>query len=415
MASPAGQTILTPNIITKEALRILHANLNFIGSLSRQYDSRFAVSGAKIGQTLDVRLPPKYTTRTGAALSTQATVQRKVTLPVATMKGVDVDFTSTELTMSLNDFSRDVLQPAMSQLASTIEADALTMINSVPNYAGTVASQIDYRKFQQAGQFMTENLAPLSQRSALLTPASRVEFSDAVKGLFQDSSAIAEQYKEGIVGRTGGFDVYESTLLPAYNPGTFGGTPLTNGATQGNAGTNNAYVATSAIITDGWTATTTSLNVGAIITFGGVFEVHPETKVSIGRLKRFTVTAATVTDGSGNSTITVSPGAIYGGAYQNISNSIGDGSAITVLGTSTVSAGQNLMYHRDAFAFATADLEDVSNYGTWGSRMVQDGISMRIARQYDINTDNVPCRIDVLYGFVPLYPELASRVVYQLT
>jgi hypothetical protein len=400
--------------ITREALRVLHQKLNFVNKVNRQYDDRFAKSGAKIGDTLYVRLPNKYTTRTGATLAVQNSVQRKVDLPVSTQKGVDLSFSSVEMTLKLDKFSDQYLKPAMAQLAATIESDAFSMYKKVPNYVGAVSGQLDYKKFQQGGQALTENLAPQDDmRYAHLSPKSRVEFSDAVKGLFQDSANIKEQYRDGIVGRTGGFNVFENTMIPTHTPGAHsGGTPLTNGSNQGNAGTGNAYVATTDLVTDGWTGSNT-LKAGDIITIADVYAVHPETKVSTGVLKRFTV-VSDVSDTGADMTITISPAIISGGAYQNVDALAGDGKAITVLGTASTAYGQDLMFHRDAFIFATADLEDMSPYGVQCYREVFDGISMRVIRGYDINNDLAPCRIDVLYGYVAAYPELACRHVYQL-
>ena len=408
-----ANSILTPSIITKEALRILHAQSNFLTKINRQYDSRFAVNGAKIGTNLDVRLPNKFTVRTGSTYSAQDMVERKVSLPVATIKGVDCTITDTELTMSLNDFSEQFLKPAMNQLASDIEYSAMSsMYKSVPNAVGTVSTQIDYKKFQQAGQKLTENLAPSSDRTFLLNPASRVEFSDAVKGLFQASNNIDDQYREGMVGRTGGFDVFENTMIPVHTTGTYGGTPLTNGATQGSTGANNAYVATSSIVTDGWTSGGTSLKAGDSITFAGCFEVHPETKVSTGVLKKFVI-VSDVSDTTGAITMTVSPGVIAGGAYQNCSNRIADNSAITVLGTSATAYGQNLAFHKDAFTFVSADL-DIPKGVDMAARERFGNISMRFVRWFDGDNGQWKSRFDILYGTAALYPELACRLVHQL-
>ncbi len=409
-----ANTILTPTMITREAQRILHQNLNIVGNMNRQYDDRFANKGAKIGTSLDLRVPPKYTVRTGSTFTSQNVVERKVNLPVATIKGIDTTISDLEMAMSLDNFSDVILKPAMAQLAAQIEYDTVSaMYKKVPNYAGTVSSQIDYKKFQQAGQVLTENLAPSSQRCMILDPASRVEFSDAVKGLFQSSDNINKQYKEGIVGRTGGFDVFENTMMPAHTTGTYGGTPLTNGANQGSTGADNAWVETSSIITDGWTATTTVLKAGDIITIGGVFAVHPETKVSTGVLKRFTVVSDTTTDGSGNSTFSISPAIISGGAYQNVTNRAADNQAITVLGTSATAYGQNLAFHKDAFAFVTADLE-IPRGVDMAAREVFDGISMRFVRWFDGDSGEFKSRFDVLYGYAAVYPELACRLVHQL-
>ena len=408
-----ANSILTPQIITREALRILHAQSNFLTKINRQYDSRFAVSGAKIGTSLDVRLPNKFTVRSGSTYSAQNMIERKVNLPVATIKGVDCTISDSELTLSLNDFSEQFLKPAMNQLASDIEYSAmLSMYKSVPNYVGTVASQIDYKKFQQAGQRLTENLAPTSDRTFLLNPASRVEFSDAVKGLFQASSNIEDQYREGMVGRTGGFDVFENTMIPVHTTGTYGGTPLTNGATQGSTGSGNAYVATSDIITDGWTSGGTSLKAGDIVTFAGCYDVHPETKVSTGVLKKFVI-VSDVSDTTGAITMTVSPGVIAGGAYQNCSNRIADNSAITVLGTSATAYGQNLAFHKDAFTFVSADL-DIPKGVDMAAREKFGNISMRFVRWFDGDSGDWKARFDILHGMAALYPELACRLVHQL-
>ena len=251
-----ANTILTSQIITREAQRILHQKLNIVGNMNRQYDDRFAKRGAKIGTSLDLRLPAKFTVRTGSSYSGQNVVERKVNLPVATVKGVDMAISDLEMALSLDDFSETILEPAMAQLAAQIEYDAINALYKyVPNYVGTVSTQLDYKKFQQAGQVLTENLAPSSQRCFILNPSSRVEFSDAVKGLFQSSTNIENQYKEGIVGRTGGFDVFENTMVPAHTTGTYAGTPLTNGANQGSTGADNTYATTSSLITDGWSST----------------------------------------------------------------------------------------------------------------------------------------------------------------
>ena len=408
-----ANTILTSQIITREAQRILHQKLNIVGNMNRQYDDRFAKRGAKIGTSLDLRLPAKFTVRTGSSYSGQNVVERKVNLPVATVKGIDMAISDLEMALSLDDFSKTILEPAMAQLAAQIEYDAINALYKyVPNYVGTVSTQLDYKKFQQAGQVLTENLAPSSQRCFILNPSSRVEFSDAVKGLFQSSTNIENQYKEGIVGRTGGFDVFENTMIPAHTTGTYGGTPLTNGANQGSTGADNAYASTSSLITDGWTSGGTSLKAGDIITIADVYEVHPETKQSTGKLKKFTVTAD-ISDTAGAITMTISPAIIAGGAYQNVTARAGDNKAITVLGTSATAYGQNIAFHKDAFAFVTADLE-VPNGVDMAAREVYDGVSMRFVRWFDGDTGEFKSRIDILYGYAPVYPELAVRAVHQL-
>ena len=410
--------ILTPQMILKEAYAILHQSSNFIARTNRQYDDRFANRELKISQTLDVRLPPKYTTRDGNTMSQQNVVQRKVPLPLATIKGVDINLTQEQLTFDINDVSRDVLRPALTQLAATMEGDLLsTMYKQVWNVCGSVTTSVDFRSWQTAGKLLADNLAPPSDRTMTMNTQTRVDFSDSVKSLFQSSENIRQQYVDGMVGRTGGFDVFENTLMPSHTAGTFTTNPVitTSAASDtGFPGTGNAYTTEFEFKMDG--SNPIAVKKGDVFTVSGVFECHPETKVSLGYLKRFVV-AEDYSGTSGTHAITASPAPILGGAYQNCVGSVLDGAAVTFLGitsaASAVTYGQNLAFHRDAFAIVTADLEDPSAYGAWGSRQVVDGISMRIWRQGDIVNGSFPCRIDIAYGGTAIYPEWAARLVHS--
>lgn len=416
----ATNTLLTPTIITREMLRVLHQKCNFIGNVNRQYDDRFAQTGAKIGTSINIRMPSKYTVRTGANLSAQGHVERSTPLTVSSQYGVDVSFTTVELTMELDDFSERIIDPAMAQLAAKIEnaclTDAYKLVNQYTN--ATTDGLLTYKRFSQGGANITNQLGPLSQRSMIMNPDSKVQFMDAVKGLFHDQQNIKKQYREGMMGRTGGFDVFENTLMPSHTTGSLAGSPLTDGANLGTSATSNTWVSQTALEVNGATSTTT-LTAGDIITIDGVYDAHPETKGNSGKLKTFVVQAAiTLTTAATSYTVTVKPGLMYGSgnAYQNCTLSgISDlnDNTVTLIGAVSSAFGQDLQFHRDAFVFATVDLEDVSKYGAWGARASSDGISMRIARQYAIATDTVPCRIDVLFGFAGLYPELANRHLYE--
>lgn len=384
-------------------------------NVNRQYDDRFAVDGAKIGTQLNIRMPSRYTVRSGAAASTQDHVERSTPLYVSSQVGIDVSWSSVDLTMSMDDFRERHIEPAMAQLAAHIEnaslSDAYKLVN---NYVGTTSTQLNYKRFRSAGAELTKELAPSSQRSAILTPDSIVEFGDDVKGLFQDSGQIAKQYKEGMMGRTGGFDVYENTLVPSHTRGSLAGSPLTNGTALGTATTANAWVSQTALSVDGATSGTT-LKAGDVITLSGVYRVHPESKANTGELQKFVVQSdVTLTTAATAYTVTVKPGLIYGSgnAFQNcvlsgVSDT--DGLTVTAFGVASTTYDQDLFFHRDAFVFATADLIDVSTMGAWGARENYEGISMRLAKQWSASTDAVTTRFDILYGFAGLYPELAVR------
>lgn len=385
-----SNTLLTPTAVTREALRILHQKLNFVGNIVREYDDSYAKSGAKIGDSLKIRLPNKYTVRTGATLSAQDTTESSVTLQVATQKGVDLNFTSVDLTLSLDDFSSRILEPAMAVLAANIEADALSMYKDVYQSVWNGGSAATYNKALDARVLLQRALAPTNDRTALMDPLSMADVVKDTKTLFQNSTEVGKQYKEGYMGRAAGFDWMENTLIPSHTRGGSNGSYLVNGASQ-----------TGSTLTVDTGATAPSA--GDVFTIAGVYSVHPETKVSTGVLQQFVIGASATT-----TSFPISPAIVASGATQNVSGSPADNAAITFAGTASTAVGTSLLFQKEAFAFATADL--VMPKGVdFAAREVFDGVSMRVVRQYDINNDKFPCRLDVLYGYKPLRPELAVR------
>lgn len=391
-----SNTLLTPTMITREALRILHQKLNFVGNINRQYDDRFAQEGAKIGTALNIRQPVQYTVTTASTLDVQNTVETNTTLNVTTQKHVGMRFTAVELTMKLDDFSKRIIEPAMAALAASVEADALSMIKDVYQSVNNIGSPMGFRQVLLGRKRLEDSLTPNDgRRIALLNTQDNVDLVDAVKGLFQSSSNIASQYREGKMGTTAGFDFYENTLMPTFTTGT---APATTGYTV-----NGASEAGSVVTIQTGTLTFVA---GDIVTFAGCNEVHPETKADTGRLMQFVVTAAH----SGAGDLPIAPAIVTSGGAQNVTGSPSNGGAVVKIGSASGVYKPSLVFHPDAFTFATADL--VMPKGVdMASRVVQDGISLRLVRQYDINEDRLPCRIDVLYGFKTLRPQLAARIL----
>lgn len=390
-------TILTPTAVTREALVVLHQKLNFIGSINRQYDDSFAKDGAKIGDSLKIRLPNEYTVRSGITMAAQDTVEASTTLQVSTVKGVDLNFTSQELTLSLQDFSDRIIEPAMSVLAATIEADALSMALDVYNVVNNVGSAITMNKALTARKQLVDALAPGSSRTLLLNTQDNLDLVDSLKGLFQDSTEIAKQYREGKVGRTAGFgDIYENTLLPSQNTGTAASatTYTVNGATQVGAG---VIVAVGA----------TTFKRGEVVTFAGCNRVHPETKADTGVLQQFVITADYA---GGAGTLAISPSIVTSTGRQNVSASPTNGGAVVKVGGASAVYKPSLAFHKDAFTFATADLVQPKGVD-FAAREVMDGISMSMVRAFQISDRSFPCRIDVLYGYKTLRAQLASRIL----
>ena len=392
--------LLTPTAVTRKALAVLHQKLNFIGSINRQYDDSFAKTGAKIGDSLKIRLPNQYTVRTGANLSAQDTTETSTTLSVATQKGVDMTFTTAELALSLDDFSERIINPAMSVLAANMEADALSMALDVYNSVNNVGSAITLNKALAARKILVDNLAPGSDRTLLLNTQDNLDLVDGLKGLFQDSTEIAKQYREGMVGRTAGFgSIYENTLLASQTTGTAASvtTYTVNGTTL--TGATGIVVQTGA----------TTFKKGDVITIAAVNRCHPETKADTGVAQQFVVTADYA---GGAGTLAISP-PIYGPTSLGLQNVVAlplTTAAITKVGGASVVYKPSLAYHKDAFTFASADLP-LPEGVDFSAREVFDGLSMRIVRQYAISTDTMPCRLDVLYGYKTIRAQLAARIL----
>ena len=391
-----ANTILTPTEVTRAALAILHQKLNFIGNVYRGYDDRFARDGAKIGDTLPIRLPNEYTVRSGATLSTQDTAETSTTLSVNNQKGVDLNFTSAERTMSIQDFSTRILEPAMSVLASNLEADALSMYKDVYNLVDGDTAAFTFGSVVDAKTMLTNMLVPNGDRSMVMNTAHANKLIRDRKDAFNPGSDVTKMFREGIVDRSAGFDLYENTLVLPHTTGTAAKvtTYLVNGGAQTGA----------ALTVD--TGTTTFL-AGDVISIANVFRVHPETKANTGVLQQFVLTA---NSGGSATSLALSPPIVTSGARQNVNASPADNAAITKVGAgASETLTQSLAFHKNAFTFATADL--VMPEGVdFAAREVMDGISMRIVRQYDIVNDKFPCRIDVLYGYKTLRAQLATRV-----
>lgn len=400
-----ANTNLTSSIITNESLAVLENNLTFAKGVNREYDDKFGVAGAKIGTTLNIRKPARYVGRTGAAIGVEDHTETQVALALDTQFGVDVSFTSQELTLSIDEFSDRIIKPAMAAIANKIDRDGLTMAyQSTYNAVGTPGTTpATAAVILAAGAKMDFEAAPRDgQRSLVIDPLANASMVDVLKGLFQSSEKIADQYEQGNMGLAFGYKWSMDQNVVNHTVGPLGGTPLVNGASQTGA----------SLITDGWTAAAASrLKKGDVFTIANVYAVNPQNRQSTGQLRQFVVTADVSSDGSGNATIGISPSIVTSGAFQNVNAGPADNAAITVLGAASTITPQNIAFHKDAFVLGSADLllpKGVDMASRSASKKV--GLSVRMVRQYAISTDAFPCRFDVLYGYKALYPELACRV-----
>lgn len=405
-----ANTLLTPSIVTRESLRILENNLTFAKGVNREYDNRFASSGGKIGATLNIRKPPRFTVSSGAALAIQDVTDTQVPLVITNQDHVDTNFTTQELTLQVEDFSDRILRPKMAALANVIDFNGLTQFKEVYNQVGTPGTTPSTLVgVLQVGEKMDYEATPRDgMRSLVINPTANASLVGAFSGLFNNSDKISTQYDTGNLGASLGFKISMDQNINVQTVGPLGGTPAVNGAGQGIA---IGAADTTALITNGWTAAAAlRLNKGDVFTIAAVFAVNPQSRQTTSQLRQFTVINNTSSDAGGNATITVSPAIITGGPFQTVTVSPANGALLTVIGAANAVYPVNMGYHRDAFTLATVDLENPESFGAWGSREVYKGVSLRTVRQYRIGTDDVPCRVDVLYGWKTIYRELACRL-----
>lgn len=399
-----SNTLLTSSMIAKEGLMQFKNALGFTRGANRQYSDEFAQKGGKIGSIVNIRKPQRFTVTDGAAINLQNVTNETIPLALNSRKHVAFQFSTQELTLSIDDFSKRYASPAAIALANKVDLDGLAMAKSVYNAVGTPGTPLASSDLIiDAGVKLDELGCPMGKRTVLLNPKNQGGAIKGLKTLFQSSEQLATQYEDGVMARAAGFDWRMGQNVYMHTTGLQGGTPLVNGTTASGATT---------LVTNGWTAVAaTRLKAGDVFTIAGVNAVNPLTYQSTGSLQQFVCTADGVSDGSGNMTISISPAIISSGSTQTVDALPVNAAALTVLGAASTATPLNLAYHEDAFMFATADLEmpknvDMSAY----ARDPESGLSIRFVRFYDGTNDELISRFDVLYGWIAANPQWACRV-----
>jgi len=400
-----SNTNLTIDQITREGLRILVNNLGFARNTNKEYDDSFANDGAKIGDTLRIRKPARYTIRTGAALDVQDHTETKVDLQLSTQAGVDVNFTSKELTLDISDFSDRVLKPAMATIANKIDLDGLALYKDVYSSVGVLGTPpADAPVLLNANQKMDEMASPRDgERCLAIDPAGNSALVNGLKGLFQSSGKLDAQYRKGMMGMdTLGYkEIYMDQNVNVHTTGDQGDLTV--------AVNDTVIEGDTTISLDTFSVAAPTVKTGDIFTIAGVYAVNPQNRATTGSLQQFVVAADRTGSSNAIADVAVSPAFKATGSFQTVDALPLDNAVVTFYATSSSQSPQNIAYHRDAFTLGSADL--ILPKGVdFASRQVHEGLSMRIVRDYDINNDALPCRIDVLYGWKTLYPELACRI-----
>lgn len=409
-------SILTASVITKEALMELKNQLGFTKHVNRQYDDRFAVKGGKIGDTINIRKPVRYEVTTGAVLNIQDSVDQSVALQLDSQKHVGMAFSSKDLSLSIDEFKERYIKPAVTALANSVDHTGYSaMYKNVFSSVGVpsaTALPSTLKGFTNAKALMALLGAPQDDLTAIVDPMVEASLVNGLTGLFQSSSELKKQYEKGVMGYAAGSKFVSSANVVKHTSGAVAGTAAVDTTVTVN-GTATLHI-------DGLTGSITNVyKAGDVISVAGVYSVNPQTKQSTGQLMQFVVTADTSTSMANEiAALPIAPAMYLTGPMQNISAFPADGAAVTLFGHATSYAGlivpQNMVFHKDAFVLGCADLE-LPNGVDMAARATdpESGLSLRMIRDYDINNDRKITRLDILFGWKCVYPELACRVVGQ--
>jgi len=421
-----ANTLLTISKITNEALMVLENELTFTSEVDRNYDDQFAVVGAKIGATVNVRRPGRFIGTTGPALNVEDLNETSVPVTLSTQFHVDTQFTTQDLALSLDAFSDRILKPAVAAIANRIDFDGTTTAAlNTANIVGTAGTPpTGLYTYLSAQAYLDSEGAPRDgRRSCIVEPFTSATIVDSLKGLFVPTEAISSQYTKGLMGRdSGGMNWKLDQNIVSQTFGNFSSSTVTASV---------ATTTATGFLTSGWASQSTitltaantgtiNLNAGDTFQIAGVYAVNPQNRQAYGtnKLRSFVVKSAVSVASGSSVSVTVSPAVISGGQFQNVSIPNPSATAAVTFFASQYNASgngvvspQNIVMHRNAFTMAMADLELPEGVHFAGRASDKEiGLSMRVVRQYTINNDSIPTRVDVLYGWAPLYPELACRV-----
>jgi hypothetical protein len=415
-----ANNLLTISKITNEALMVLENELTFTSEVDRNYDDQFAVTGAKIGATVNVRRPGRFIGTTGPALNVEDFNETSVPVTLSTQFHVDTQFTTQDLALSLDMFSDRVLKPAIAAIANKIDRDGLTMAAlQTANIVGTAGTPpTGLITYLTAGAFLDSEGAPRDgRRSCIVEPFTSATIVDSLKGLFAPNQKISEQYEKGMMGTDSAgmkWKMDQNVVSQVFGSNSTTTVTASVATTTATGFLTSGWASSSTITLTAANSGTLNLNAGDVITIDGVFAVNPQNRAAYGtnRLRNFVVKTTVAIASGASGSVVVSPAVITAGQFQNVSIPTTSASAaVTQFNKTGVVSPQNIIMHKNAFTLAVADLELPEGVHFAGRASDKEiGLSMRVVRQYTINNDSIPTRLDVLYGWAPLYPELACRV-----
>lgn len=407
-----ANNIITPTAIAKEALMQLENNLVMGESVHREYKKEFVKKGASV----NIRRPVKFYTADGATRVNQDVEERNTSITIDQRKHVSWGFSTQDLTLSIEQYSERYIKPAMITLAQTMDQGGYSLYKKVWNAVGTPGTTpASFAQVSPVAQRMDEMAVPNDGRRYLgLNPAAHYAIAGDQTGLDSDRK-VRTAYEDAQIGRIAKLNAFSAQNVQSHSVGAHGGTPLVNGASQNTTYAASGDANEQSLVTDGWSLSAAVLKAGDVFTIADVYAVNPVPgegttgKTAMPYLQQFVVKSDASSDGSGDATLTISPAIITSGPYQTVSAAPADNAVITVMGTASTAYPQNIGFHKNAFALVTCPLE-MPDGAAFKARESHNGLSIRVIKDYDIDSDEDIIRLDILYGWKDIYPDLAARL-----
>jgi hypothetical protein len=398
--------LLTPEIIAEEALMQLENNLVLGGLVHKEYKDEFK----KVGQKVIIRKPVRLESFEGPVLQSQDVVEGETEITISKQRHVPLSFSSTDLTLKIQDFSERYLVPATKRLAQDVDSDIAARYKDIWNFAGTPGTiPSTFGELGNIAQVLDDMGVPKQDRVGVYNSATGWKLADGLKNTYVQGKAKTAM-EEALIGRYARMDNYDSNSIKTHIVGALGGTPLIKGAGQSKTYSDVKATNEQNLVTDGWTNSVVGVvKAGDVFTLAGVFSVNPMTLESTGRLQTFVVKQDADSNGTGEATLVISPAIIITGPYKTVTAAPADNAALTILtGAGGSSHPQNLIFHKNAIALVTVPFDPVD--AVFQAQKSYNGLSIRIVKQFDIKNDKNDCRLDILYGIKTIYPDMAGRL-----
>lgn len=397
---------ITTDLVSNTALAEFANNAPFVMTGSRIYNDDFTSSGYQIGDTLQVRRQNNFIVGDGSTAVPQDVIETVENITVAHQYHTLISYTVKDLTLSIQDFNRMYIQPAIQNIISEMETDISTAAEQeLYLFSGSAGTPINsFTTVDESGALLLEQGVDIAYDAYL---ATTVRDGSSLKGALQNNfTPIFNEdiVRHSVIGHLSYFDMYQSqnivTHVAGDGPVLFPGDTLT---------VNGAVAAGNTIVLAGATINTTDyFRAGDLITVGGVQRVNRISRKSTGQDMTFVITANADSDGAGAITILVSPTIISSTAspLQNVSNAVPNGASVTVVPNYNV----NVSYPSRGLDIVCPPLYKLQTPYASTATDPETGLSLTITQEGDILSYQNFMRIDLLCGF-KWHPEYAAKLI----